>query len=978
MTRLPLTRHAPQHIEHYAEQTRRVVDDLVAQLQVLFEDERAGRMSPSWARTLDRLFALWCEQSGVVSPDTARAVLTDIDALSLGDVLKAVRVDLGFSSDDVTQACETYVARARAGRDQAGLLRRLEQHLYRSQIRSLCVQSAHVTLARAVLYRVLEDAGIAQRRISGPALAGALAAGAQGLVGAPSVFTVLEEMRAGSEDFLPSLYQRRELDWWLIEFPRGASRQALFDQRMGAVEVELARMLHVLDGYDFAGVDQDVWRDVYEHHLPWEERQRLGSFYTPDAVVRCVLDLAGWVATDVTIADATIADISCGSGAFLVEALRRRRTALSEAGRLPNDPTPQQLDKLVAGVTGLDIHPFATFLASVNLLFQVIDLYESVRRRHRGYSLPLSVFTVDSLEDAGIHPRQAELQQKIPEDIRIRHTQEEIARYEQLRTRCFDTVVGNPPWGGVLKGRLSPLNDPEKRRDYAAGRFDSATGKYDIFVLFVERSIRWLREGGRYGFVVPSAYRDRGFGQGLRHFLAQEGPPSTIVDLLPFGDLLFRAMNTPTLLAGTRAHPDDPLRVVSVGRDFMFAAPPGQRESRQGELGAAVSSALGGRVAPGVAVFAERAGVLRGWGRRPWLLDPQRALRVAVERAGDTSVGQMFEPRQGVTPGGQGVLDVLQLSRERAAELRLDSALVHPVARGVELRAGAVAPPTTVLLYPYVISADGGRRAFDVDAPGKEPWDALDPEPQSPRESALVAGLHDRERHRRLIERRIAQGVCPYPATAEYLLDNYDLLASRRPEGRPITEGGKRWWEYHRPRDAVAMLTIPKLLVPRRGMLWPRFALDELGLLPTDPVVTLSTPTSPIARGVFTRLREALGRHREREASVRDLLVYVIAFLNAIPAAAVLRIGRLPTAKGGWVVDEDYLNSLRIAVPDDGAVVREIWTRSNEVIACTSRGDDAREDRDELEALVARALGLDPSVQRELQAWASVERPPES
>ncbi len=595
MTRLALTRHAPQHIEHYAEQTRRVVDDVAAQLQVLFEDERAGRMSPSWARTLDRLFSLWCEQSGIVRPDTARSVLEGVDALSLTDVLKAVRGDLGFSSDDVAQACEEYVARARAGRPRSTLLRRLEQRLYRPQIRSLCVQSAHVALARVVLYRVLEDVGIAQRRISGPPLASALAASAEGLVGAPSVFSVLDDMRADSEDFLPSLYQRRELDWWLIEFPRGGRRQALFDQRMGAVEVELARMLQVLDGYDFAGVDQDVWRDVYEHHLPWDERQRLGSFYTPDAIVREVLDLVVWIDTNDAISDATIADISCGSGAFLVEALRRRRIALARAGRLPRDPAPEQLDHLVSGMVGLDIHPFATFLASVNVLFQVIDLYESVRRRHRGYSLPLNVFTVDSLEDAGVHPRQAELQQDIPEDIRIRHTEEEIARYQQVRTRRFDTVVGNPPWGGVLKGRLSPLNDPDKRREYAGGRFESATGKYDIFVLFVERSIRWLADGGHYGFVIPSAYRDRGFGQGLRQFLASEATPTTIVDLLPFGGLLFRAMNTPTLLAGTRRRTDSELRVVSVDRDFVFTAAPSERESRHRELGDAINAALGGQ-----------------------------------------------------------------------------------------------------------------------------------------------------------------------------------------------------------------------------------------------------------------------------------------------------------------------------------------------------------------------------------------------
>jgi hypothetical protein len=973
MNRLSLTRQSPQHIEHYAEQTRRVVDDLASQLQVLFEDERAGRMSPTWARTLDRLFDLWCEQSGIVSPSTARAVLQAVDPLSLPEVLKAVRVDLGFSSDEVTQACEEYVARARAGREPSRLLRRLEQQLYRAQIRSLCIQSAHVTLARVVLYRVLEDRGIAQPRISGATLLSAMEAQSRGLIGAPSVFELLEEMRAGSEDFLPSLYQRRELDWWLIDFPRGSSKQALFDQRMGAVEVELARMLQVLDGYDFAGVDQDVWRDVYEHHLPWEERQRLGSFYTPDAVVRIVLDLTGWTDAESTIADSTVADISCGSGAFLVEALRRRRTALERARRLPGDPTPEQLDHLVAGVVGLDIHPFATFLASVNLLFQVIDLYESVRRRHRDYSVPLNVFTVDSLEDAGAHPRLAKLREDIPEDIRIRHTEDEIARYRELRTRRFDVVVGNPPWGGVLKGRLSPLNDPMKRREYAAGRFASATGKYDIFVLFVERSIRWLRDGGHYGFVVPSAYRDRSFGQGLREFLVEEGAPTDVVDLLPFGELLFRAMNTPTLLAGTRHRATSPLRVVSVGADLPFAAAVAQRELRQAELGSAVNAALNGRSTTGVTVYTEPAGVVNGWGRQPWPLAPERHLREAVERSGSTSVWELFEPSQGVTPGGEGVLDVLQLPPDVAAELGLESQLIHPVAKGLELQAGAAAPGDSVLLYPYLVTETGGRRAFNVDANGAT-WDALDPEPHGSAEARLVGGLRERDRHRRLVERRIAEGICPYPAIADYLVRHYDLLASRRPEGKPITQAGKRWWEYHRSRDPVAMLATPKLLGPRRGMKWPRFALDERGLLPTDPVVAFGVPGSLGARTLLRQTRDALGRQLRRPASARDMLLYVMAFLNAAPSAAVLRIGRLPTAKGGWTVDESYLRSVRIAVPEDSGLVSDICRAADAVVRRTRDGRSAHANLEQLDALVPRALDLAEDVRKELNVWADATR----
>jgi hypothetical protein len=168
------------------------------------------------------------------------------------------------------------------------------------------------------------------------------------------------------------------------------------------------------------------------------------------------------------------------------------------------------------------------------------------------------------------------------------------------------------------------------------------------------------------------------------------------------------------------------------------------------------------------------------------------------------------------------------------------------------------------------------------------------------------------------------------------------------------------------------MLTVPKLLGPRRGMLWPRFALDEQGLLPTDPVVAFSTPGSAQGRVLLGRMRDTLAQRLDRAVSARDLLIYVMAFMNAVPAAAVLRIGRLPTAKGGWSVDEEYLTSVRIAVPDDNRLVQEIWSRSDHVVTRTSQGDVAGEDLDDL---IGRALGLDAGVRRELEAWARAERP---
>jgi hypothetical protein len=172
------------------------------------------------------------------------------------------------------------------------------------------------------------------------------------------------------------------------------------------------------------------------------------------------------------------------------------------------------------------------------------------------------------------------------------------------------------------------------------------------------------------------------------------------------------------------------------------------------------------------------------------------------------------------------------------------------------------------------------------------------------------------------------------------------------------------------------MLTVPKLLGPRRGTPWPRFALDERGLLPTDTCITLSQPSTAGARIQLGRVRDTLSRHLARTVSTRDLLVYVIAFLNAAPAAAALRIGRLPTAKGGWTIDEDYVTRVRISVPDDSALVQELWSRSDSFVTRTGRGEDAREDRERLEDLVGRALGLDAAVRHELATWAAEVMPP--
>jgi hypothetical protein len=65
--------------------------------------------------------------------------------------------------------------------------------------------------------------------------------------------------------------------------------------------------------------------------------------------------------------------------------------------------------------------------------------------------------------------------------------------------REFDAFVGNPPYVNIR--RLA--RDPQVLNRYRQ-RFRCATGRFDLYVLFLERALELLRAGGRCGMIVPN------------------------------------------------------------------------------------------------------------------------------------------------------------------------------------------------------------------------------------------------------------------------------------------------------------------------------------------------------------------------------------------------------------------------------------------------------------------------------------------
>ena len=150
-------------------------------------------------------------------------------------------------------------------------------------------------------------------------------------------------------------------------------------------DAALADVLYALVPFPLARLGADVLGGLYESYVDEIDRDRLGQFYTPRAVVRFMLDRVGYVGPEGIFeleADErhprTIFDFATGSGGFLVEAARR---VIDEGGLdLSNERDLREgLRAIVRGFHGCEISPFPYYLTEVNLLLQVSRLLGRLR-----------------------------------------------------------------------------------------------------------------------------------------------------------------------------------------------------------------------------------------------------------------------------------------------------------------------------------------------------------------------------------------------------------------------------------------------------------------------------------------------------------------------------------------------------------------------------------------------------------------------
>lgn len=247
-----------------------------------------------------------------------------------------------------------------------------------------------------------------------------------------------------------------------VSFPRTDRTERLLADLAAAVE---RGPVERLDG-DLAGT-------LYEELLPEAERKQLGQYYTPPDVAETV---CAWAVRPTDDRLPRVLDPAAGSGTFAL-------AACDTLGSLDAASTcGERLDSLAA----VDVSSFPLHLTALNLAGR----YGRPGRDH------LALYH-DSFFDLA------------PDG--------DLGR--------FDAVVGNPPYI-----RQEDVPETDRLRSHLAAFGPPGTAPYedgpkrlsersDAYVYFVTHATRFLRDGGRLGFVLPTKWLTTRYGESFQEFL---------------------------------------------------------------------------------------------------------------------------------------------------------------------------------------------------------------------------------------------------------------------------------------------------------------------------------------------------------------------------------------------------------------------------------------------------------------------------
>ncbi len=248
---------------------------------------------------------------------------------------------------------------------------------------------------------------------------------------------------------------------------------------------------------------------------------RLGVVYTPNEIVRFMIDGADWLTEkhfgkNLIDKDVEILDPATGTGTFICEMLEHFRGQ-------PAKLKYKYLNELYANE--MAILPY--YVANLN----IEATYAAITGNYEEFP---NLCFVDTLDNVGLHTAAKGTIGNLFGSV----SEENVARIKRQNSKRISVIIGNPPYNA---NQLNE-NDNNKNREYAeidkrikqtyiAESNAQKTKLYDMYSRFFRWASDRLSENGVIAFVSNNSFIDSRTFDGFRKVIAQEFNEIWVVDL---------------------------------------------------------------------------------------------------------------------------------------------------------------------------------------------------------------------------------------------------------------------------------------------------------------------------------------------------------------------------------------------------------------------------------------------------------------
>jgi type I restriction enzyme M protein len=246
--------------------------------------------------------------------------------------------------------------------------------------------------------------------------------------------------------------------------------------------------------------ERDIIADAFETFIGYSLKGAQGQFFTPRNVIKLMVEIINPQPNELVI------DPACGTGGFLVESLRHIWKVLDkqadEYGWSDLALNEEKLSSAIKCIKGLEKDDF---------LSKVAKAYMAILGDGKG-----GIFCEDSLKSSA---------------------EWKPTTRQQIDLEKFDVLLANPPFGKDIK-----VKGEEKLKQYDLaynwkkdGNSFSKTNKLKkeetIQILFIERSLKLLKDGGRMGIVLPETFFHAPKSRYVLHYMLQGNNVTWMLDL---------------------------------------------------------------------------------------------------------------------------------------------------------------------------------------------------------------------------------------------------------------------------------------------------------------------------------------------------------------------------------------------------------------------------------------------------------------